>query len=207
MNIVDYILLVLLVAMIIIGSKKGLVREITALLTLIPAVIVSINFMDSFSVFVYERVGGSPMVVTFLSFIILLGMAYATFKLIGMGIARVINLPKKGKKDQMGGAFIGFMRGWVIISFIFFLLFLLPMPAKFYVSVEQSFFGPIMVKTVPIMYESTSALHAHSPSFYGKVESALELRKSSSGEMDDNTRAEVKSVLFQIQRFFDVGVR
>ena len=101
MNIVDYILLALLVAMIIVGSKKGLIRELTAFITLIPAVIVSINFMDSFSVLVYEKVGGSPMVVTFLSFIVLLGLAYAAFKLIGIGIAKVIHLERKGKKDQI----------------------------------------------------------------------------------------------------------
>jgi membrane protein required for colicin V production len=205
MNIVDYILLALLVAAVIVGSKKGLIRELTALLTLIPAAIVSINFMDSFSVIVYENVGGSPMVVTFLSFIILLGMAYAGFKLAGMGIARIIRLERKGKKDQMGGAFIGFARGWVVISFLFFLLFLLPMPASFYIAVENSLFGPTLVKTIPFVYESTSALHPHNPSFYDKVESALELKKSSN-RLNPDAQAEVESVLFQIQRFFHVGV-
>lgn len=205
MNIVDYILLALLVAMIIVGSKKGLIRELAAFFTLVPAAIVSINFMDSFSVIVYENVGGSPMVVTFLSFIILLAIAYAGFKLIGMGVARVIRLERKGKKDQMGGAFIGFMRGWVVISFIFFLLFLLPMPASFYLAVENSLFGPTLLKTIPLVYESTSALHPHNPSFYDKVSSALELKKSP-GRLDPNAQAEVESVLFQIQRFFSVGV-
>jgi uncharacterized membrane protein required for colicin V production len=205
MNIVDYILLALLVAMVIIGSKKGLIRELTALGTLIPAVIVSINFMDSFSVIVYEKVGGSPMVVTFFSFILLLGAAYAVFKLIGIGVAKIIHLQRKGRKDQMGGALIGFARGWVVISFVFFLLFLLPMPAGFYVAVQNSIFGPILIKTVPVMYESSSALHSHNPSFYNKVESALELRKSNT-KLDPATQAEVSSVLFQIQHFFHVGI-
>ena len=205
MNVIDYILLALLVAMIIVGSKKGLVRELAAFFTLIPAVIVSINFMDSFSVIVYEKVGGSPMVVTFLSFILLLGITYALFKLIGIGIAKMVKLDRKGRKDQMGGAFIGFARGWVVISFVFFLLFLLPMPAGFYVAVENSFFGPTLVKTIPIIYESSSALHSRSPSFYGKVESALEL-KNSSDRLDLETQSEVASVLFQIQRFFHSGI-
>ncbi len=205
MNFIDYILLALLVAMIIVGSKKGLIRELSALITLVLAVIVSINFMDSFSVWVYEKVGGSPMVVTFVSFIVLIGLMYAAFKLLGMGIARIIHLQKKGRKDQMGGAFIGFMRGWLVISFIFFLLFLLPMPASFYVSVENSFFGPTILKTIPIMFESSSALHAHSPSFYGKVQSALELKKAP-GDIDPKTKAEVDAVLFQINRFFNSGV-
>jgi hypothetical protein len=72
--------------------------------------------------------------------------------------------------------------------------------------VEDSLFGPTLVKTVPVIYESSSALHSKSPSFYNKVKSALEL-KNSAGHLDTDTRAEVESVLFQIERFFYVGIR
>ena len=201
MNIVDYILLAMLVAMIIIGSKKGLLRELTAFFTLIPAVLVSINFMDTLSVAVYEKIGGSPMVVTFLSFIILLGATYAAFKLLGMGLAKIINLQNKGRKDQMGGAIIGFVRGWVVISFVFFLLFLLPMPARFYLAVQDSLFGPTLVKTIPVLYETSSALHPKNPSFYNKVESALTLKKSNFA-LNNETRGEVELVLLQFNKFF-----
>lgn len=204
MNIVDYILMALLVAMVIVGSKKGLLRELTAFFTLIPAVVVSINFMDVFSVIVYEKIGGSPMVVTFLSFILLLGIAYAVFKLLGMGIARIVHLQRKGRKDQMGGAFLGFMRGWVVMSFIFFLLFLLPMPAGFYLAVEDSFFGPTLIKTVPFMYETSTSLHPDNVSFFSKVESALML-KGAGVRLTPETRSDVDLVLYQIQRFFTVG--
>lgn len=201
MNVVDYALLGLLVAMIIVGSKKGMIRELTAVFTLLPAVIVSINFMDTFSVFVYEKIGGSPMVVTFLSFILLLGLAYAAFKILGMALARVIKLQRKGKKDQMGGAFIGFVRGWVVISFVFFLLFLLPMPSGFYLAVQDSLFGPTLIKTIPFLYESSSPLHPRNPSFYNKVESAL-LLKNSHLQPKGDLRAEVDLVLLQIDKFF-----
>jgi uncharacterized membrane protein required for colicin V production len=203
MNIVDYILLALLLAMVIVGSKKGLLRELTAFFTLIPAVIVSINFMDTFSVFVFEKIGGSPMVVTFLSFILLLGLAYAAFKLIGIGIARIIRLQRKSRKDQMGGAFLGFARGWVVISFVIFLLFLLPMPASFYLAVENSLFGPTVIKTVPLMYESSSMFHPKNPSFFAKVESALTLTNSDSRVPSDD-RSDVDMVLYQIHRFFNL---
>lgn len=201
MNFVDYVLLALLFAMIIVGSKKGLLRELTAIITIIPAVIVSINFMDTLAVAVYERIGGSPMVVTFLSFILLLGLTYAAFKLLGMGFAKVIKLQKQGRKDQVGGAFLGFIRGWVMMSFIFFLLFLLPMPAGFYVAVENSFFGPTLIKTVPVMYETSSALHPKNPSFYNKVESALMLKKSGE-KLPAEIRGDVDLVLYQFQRFY-----
>lgn len=203
MNIVDYVLLALLLAMVIVGSKKGLLRELTAIITLIPAVIVSINFMDSFSLVVYEKVGGDPMVVTFLSFIILLGIAYAAFKIIGMVFARMIKLQRKGRKDQMGGAFIGFVRGWVVISFVFFLLFLLPMPAGFYLSIQDSFFGPTLLRTIPFIFESSSPLHPKSPSFIDKVESAMTLKST---RLSAEDQREVELVMMQIRRFFYDGI-
>ncbi|MEZ5359520.1 MAG: CvpA family protein [Candidatus Zixiibacteriota bacterium] len=201
MNVVDYILLALLVAMVIIGSKKGLLRELTALVTLIPSVILSIFFMDSFAVMFYEKIGGSPLVVTFFSFIFLLGVAYAAFKLMGIGLAKILKLQRKGKTDQMGGAFVGFIRGWVVISFIFFLLFLLPMPAGFYLAVENSLFGPTLVKTIPVLYDSSSPLHPQSTSFYDKVESAL-LLKTSTQRVPTDHRAETEMVLMQINKYF-----
>ncbi|NMC44041.1 MAG: CvpA family protein [candidate division Zixibacteria bacterium] len=202
MNVVDYILLALLVVMIYVGSKKGLLRELTAIITLVPAVIISINFMDKLAVFMNDKFGGSPLVMTFLSFILLLGACYAVFKLLGMGLAKMINIQNKGKKDQMGGAFIGFVRGWVVLSFVVFLLFLLPMPARFYTSMESSFFGPTMVKTIPVMYETTAALHPRNPSFINKVESALELRESA-GTLSDEQKADVDLVMYQIKRFYE----
>jgi uncharacterized membrane protein required for colicin V production len=201
MNIVDYVLLALLLAMIIVGSKKGLLRELTALFTLVPAVIVSINFMDTISVMVYEQLGGSPMVVTFLSFLVLLALTYAAFKLLGIGLAKVVHLKQMGKKDQMGGAFVGFMRGWVIISFTFFLLFLLPMPAKFYLTVEESLFGPTLIKTIPFVYDNSVALHPRSGPFLSKVESALMLKKDPTG-VDPGKLDEVNLVLHQFDRFY-----
>lgn len=200
MNIVDYILLALLVAMIIVGSKKGLLRELTALATLLPSVIFSIFFMDRFAVLFYEKIGGSPLVVTFFSFIFLLAIAYAAFKLMGIGLAKILNLKRKGKTDQMGGAFIGFMRGWVVISFLFFLLFLLPMPAGFYTAIQNSLFGPTLVKTIPVLYDSSSPLHPQSTSFYDKVESALTL-KTSTQRVPIDHRAETEMVLMQINKF------
>ena len=205
MNIIDYILLALLLAMVIVGSKKGLIRELSAFFTLIPAVIVSIQFMDTFTVMMYERIGGSPLVVAFVSFILLLGLAYAAFKLIGMGIVRIIKLQRKGRKDQMGGAFLGFARGWILMSFVFFLLFLLPMPAKFYTAMEASLFGPTLIKTVPVLFESSRVFHPHDPSFYTKVESALKLEKSQR-QVPVADRNDVDLVLYQINRFFDIGI-
>ena len=70
----------------------------------------------------------------------------------------------------MGGALIGFLRGWVMVSFLTFLTFLLPMPDAYYTSFSDSFFGPAMAKTVPLMFEKTALVHPANPSFMRQME-------------------------------------
>jgi membrane protein required for colicin V production len=206
-NWVDIVLLILLVAAIIIGSKKGIVRELMALAALTATVIVSVNYIDVIATTLYEKLGGSPLVVAFLSFVILLALVYAVFKLLGILFYKIANLQKLGKKDQLGGAFVGALRGWIIISFLTFLVFLIPMPEKFYLDFEDSFLGGTVAKTLPAIYESSTGLHPRNPTFMKKVENALlqePSKKMSRSKKEDiaKNREQVYRVIFQIDRFF-----
>ncbi|MEA2030738.1 MAG: CvpA family protein, partial [candidate division Zixibacteria bacterium] len=150
MNWIDAVLLVLLLAMVVVGTKKGLIRELTAFVIFFVAIIVSINYIDHFAVWVHSQLGGSPLVSAFLSFIILLAGTYAAFKIVGFIFYKIANIKEVGKKDQMGGALVGFLRGWILIGFVTFLTFLLPMPNSFYGAFNNSLFGSAVAKTVPL---------------------------------------------------------
>ena len=207
MNWVDIVLLVLLVAAVIIGSKKGLVRELMALAVLTASVIVSVNYIDIIATKIYSKVGGSPLVVAILSFVVLLAFVYAIFKLLGLLFYKFANLQKLGKKDQVGGAIVGAIRGWIIISFVIFLVFLIPMPEKFYADFDNSFLGVAFAKTVPAVYESSTGLHPDNPNFMQKVESTLLQQpspKMSASKKEDlsKSREQVYRVIYQIDRFF-----
>jgi membrane protein required for colicin V production len=210
MNWIDVVLLILLVAAIIIGSKKGLVRELMALAVLTASVIVSVNYIDVIATKVYSKVGGSPLVTAVLSFVILLGIIYAIFKLLGLIFYKIANLQKLGKKDQVGGAFVGAIRGWLIISFLVFLVFLVPMPEKFYLDFDDSFLGGTFAKTLPALYESTTGLHPDNPNFMRKVENTImqepsrKMPASKRGDIEES-REQVYRVMYQIDRFFGSG--
>lgn len=207
MNWVDIVLLILLVAAVIIGSKKGLVRELMALAVLAATVIVSINYIDIIAVKIHEQLGGSPLVTAILSFIVLLAFIYAVFKLLGILFYKFANLQKLGKKDQLGGALVGAVRGWIIISFLIFIIFLAPMPDKFYLDFDESFLGPAFAKTLPAIYDSTSPLHPKNPNFMDKVEKTLLITpKSDMTESDvaewSTEREEVFRVIYKMDRYF-----
>jgi len=208
MNWIDAILLVLLLVSVIIGSKKGLIRELMAFVIFFVAIIVSVAYIDNFAVWVHNQLGGSPLVSAFLSFVVLLAISYAAFKLIGLLFYKVADLKRSGKRDRMGGALVGFLRGWVAIGFLTFLVFLLPLPNQFYSAFESSFFGPAVAKTIPLMFEGTAVVHPQSPDFMAKIERALlvaQAKGKSNGGLMDEDRVEVYQVLQQMRRFFTAG--
>ena len=203
MNWVDAVLLALLLAMVIVGTKKGLIRELTALVIFFAAIIISINYIDIFAIWVHNQLGGSPIVSAFLSFVILLAGSYAAFKIIGIIFYKIADIKGTGKKDQMGGALVGFLRGWLLIGFVTFLTFLLPLPSSFYTSFEESLFGPAIAKTVPLIYEGTSVLHPNNPDFIEKIETTLLLTQSQTeGGTTNEARDEVYTALQNLHRFF-----
>lgn len=209
MNWIDGILIALLLVAVIIGSKKGLIRELMAFIVFFTAVIVSVNYIDNFAVWVHDRVGGSPLVSAFLSFVILLALSYAVFKILGIMFYKVANLKSIGKKDQMGGALIGFLRGWVAIGFLTFLVFLLPMPDSFFLAFDSSFFGPAVAKTIPLMYKGTAKIHPQNPDFMQKVEKTLLMPDpvgKSSRKTPDEDRVEVHRALFRMEKFFSTDM-
>lgn len=204
MNWVDAVLITLVLASVVVGSKKGLIRESMAFVVFFAAIIFSINYIDYFSVWIYDKMGGSPLISAFLSFIILLALSYAAFKVLGMVFYKVANIKQVGRKDQMGGALVGFLRGWVAVGFLTFLCFLLPMPDQFYTSFEKSFLGPAMAKTVPLMFEGTAILHPKNPNFMDKIEKTLLGGSLNRGNRQlDDTRIQVHQVLYQMEKYFD----
>lgn len=207
MNWVDAVLVVLLLASVIVGSKKGLIRELMAFAVFFAAIIFSVNYIDSFVVYVYDKLGGSPLTSAFLAFAILLAASYAAFKLLGLLFYRIADIKTGKRRDQMGGALVGFLRGWAAVGFLTFLAFLLPLPDQFYVDFEDSFFGPTVAKTVPLMYEATSPLHPNRPSFMDQMENTLVIapaQRSTRQDMLSEDRAEVYRVMYQLDRFFNL---
>ncbi|MBD3401771.1 hypothetical protein GF420_02660 [candidate division GN15 bacterium] len=204
MNWIDGVLIALLLAMVVVGSKKGLVRELMAFVLFFAALIISIRYIDHLAVWVHQQLGGSPLISAFLSFIILLAGAYIVFKLLGMAFYKIATVKEDRRRDQMGGALVGFLRGWVAVSFLTLLAFLLPMPEWFYTQFEGSFFGPTVAKTIPMMYDGTSGIHRSGP-FMEKIETTL-LQPTAPSDPStgvDEDRQEVYRVIYQIDRFFN----
>ena len=208
MNWIDFVLIVLLLTGLVVGAKKGLVRELSAFVIFFAAIILTLTYIDSFAVWVYSKLGGSPMVSAFVSFLFLLAISYGVFKLAGYIFYKVASIKSQGKPDQVGGAIVGLVRGWVSVSFVVLVTFMLPLPESFYTAFDGSFLGKAVAKTVPLMFESTKIMHPSSPSFIDKMENTL-IGAPGTGKsgkaMQTEDREQAYRVMYQIDRFFNVS--
>lgn len=181
MNWLDFVLLALLVGSIALGVKRGLIREVMGFVGLIIGVVIAINKVDAVTAWVLSHMKASPVVVSFVSFVLILVFFYFAFRLLGMLFNKALSLSSLGRIDQVGGGLVGFIRGWVLVGFVLFLLFYLPFPQRFYDSIENSFFAPALTGSVPMLYESTDFLHPQSPEFMPKIRSSLDPRLAARG--------------------------
>ncbi len=116
------------------------------------------------------------------------------------------NIKQVGRRDQMGGALIGFLRGWVTVGFLTLLVFLIPMPNNFYVAFESSFFGPAVAKTIPLMFDGTSKLHPQTPDFMSQMEKTLMVEPSDGSGSADDDRTDVYRTLYRMEKYFTINL-
>ncbi len=176
LNWVDMGLLILLVSMVVVGSRKGLVRELMAFFIFAAALIVSIRYIDQVAIKVQEEMGLAGLGSALLSFLIVMGIAYAAFKLLGIVFYRVAHLQALGPKDRFGGALVGALRGWLALSLLIFLTFLAPLPDGYYREFKSSVLGQTVARTLPLLYDTATPLHSSDENFSNKVENMLLMR-------------------------------
>ena len=130
-----------------------------------------------------------------------MAVAYALFKLLGLVFYRIANLQGMGRRDRLGGALVGALRGWVALSLLVFLTFLIPMPDRYFQEFRESALGPTLARTLPALYEVTTPIHPNDTSFMAKVESMLLYRVDKSDmsptlrkEIDENRRKAYRTI-------------
>jgi uncharacterized membrane protein required for colicin V production len=169
MNWFDIALITLLLVATVIGSKKGLIRELMAFFALLLGVVVTTNNMDFLALEIARHINASPLVIALISFVVMLAVMYGLFRLAAYAFYKVADLQNLGRKDKVGGAVVGTVRGWIVLGLTLFLLSLLPMPSGYFAAVDGAVLAKPMMKTMPLLFDGTVRLHPRSGSFVEKV--------------------------------------
>src|SRR3990172_5195049 len=179
MNWLDVIIIVGLIGGVVLGFRRGFMREAMGLLGLIVGIIIAINYVDWLSGKFLSHMKVSPHIVTFFSFILLFAAVFLAFKIMGFLFYRVGSLTPLGKLDKMGGGIFGFVQAWILTGFVLLILMFFPLPQKILTATDNSFFAPIMRGTIPMIYEESTIIHPQRSSFISQISKALKSEKPS----------------------------
>ena len=182
MNWVDIALVVLLLAAIVIGSRRGFFSGIMGMLGLVAGIVFSISYMDQITAKFLSHMRVSPVMVVFMGFIVVFVLVYVGIKLLGYFFYKFASLRPLGNVDKVGGAIMGIFQGWVVLGVFLFLLIFLPLPGSVVQKVDDSFFGPGMRGVVPMIYDETTFLHPRSPGLVQQVKKALTSKPGKSSQ-------------------------
>jgi uncharacterized membrane protein required for colicin V production len=173
MNWFDIALITLVLITMAIGSKRGLVREMMGFFALVLGVIVTVNNIDFLALEIARHIDASPMIIAVISFIVLLAILYGVFRLAGIVFYKVGDINKLGKKDKVGGAVMGAVRGWLLLGLLLFMVTILPMPGAYYRAVDSSILTEPMMRTLPLLFDGSRPLHPRSGTFVEKIEQSI----------------------------------
>lgn len=109
----DIIVLAVIGILTIIGLWKGLVKQIFGLLGAIAGSLLAIRFYQPCAKFFTSFHAGTAKAASFIAiFLACILVAY----LIGWVVARFFAISKLGFFNRIGGGFLGFLKGYIIIS-------------------------------------------------------------------------------------------
>lgn len=194
MNWIDFVLMGLLLAAIIIGARRGVFSGLMGIIGLTSGVIFSINYSDQITARFLSHMRVSTVMVVFMAFIVVFVMVYVGIKLLGYFFYKFASLKPLGRVDAVGGAILGIFQGWIVLGVMLFLLIFLPLPDSFVAKLDSSFFAPGMRGVVPMIYDETTFLHPESPSLVDKLKAALRAEPGKSSKDLGGFSAEGPSV-------------
>lgn len=169
----NLIALLVVLAFIAIGTKKGFLRELMALLGLVAALVISTGKLDFVAEEIAAALDASPLTVAVISYIIVLGLIYALFKLLAKILEKAISVQSLGDRDKWGGAIVGAIRGWLIAGVLLFMTIILPLPRAYYEMMDKSMLATSAAKSIQVIYDTSKPLHRTWPTFVEKVEATL----------------------------------
>ena len=165
MTVLDYFVLLVVVASVASGATKGIIRVVVSVAFTVAGLVLAAHF------YLYAasllRVFVAAWLANLLGFALVFVVVLAAGGLLSWRLRGGLKRARLGWIDHASGAVFGFVRGWLICSLIYLALTAFPVrPA----AVEQAIFGPALLEgTRVIAYLTSAELRQRFFDGYGKV--------------------------------------
>lgn len=167
LNFLDFIVLFILVASVVMSAMKGFVRELLGILSLIAAFFLGVWFYRTAST-LFKEVVKSENIALFLGFAIVFLGTLLGGALVAWVVQKLIKFAKIQWFDRLLGAAFGFIRGWLLGSIVFLVLTSFNLQAE---QVKNSRLAPYYLPGARVIASAAPAdLKARFMEGYGAVE-------------------------------------
>jgi membrane protein required for colicin V production len=128
MNWVDIVVGLVLLFFFVAGARKGFIREVTGLISIIVAFIVGISGAPIWSKIIEQNLKIPSSVATLVAFILIFILVFILIRALGNLLFKVVRATPLDALDRLGGSIIGIVKGVLIVSLVLILLGLFNLP-------------------------------------------------------------------------------
>lgn len=158
MIIIDIIFFVFLIISILIGIRKGLIKQAGNIAAIVLAFIFSLKFYSAFSTTLTGFIALESYFLNVLSFVILFILFGALFFLVVLIVKRAVHSTPLVILDKIGGALLAFCIFFLIMTVILYGMSLLPLSESFNKSLKST----ISFKTIDYVLSSPRVKNVYS---------------------------------------------
>jgi membrane protein required for colicin V production len=182
MNFLDLIILIILVLFAISGYRKGIIIGLATIFALILGIYIAVHFSNFLDALLLEKLSPSREWLPILSFSF-------TFLLVVIAVIIIAHLTEKvadvvglGFMNRLGGAFLGILKGIILISILQFLLHTAD-PKNHWITAKE--------KGASLSYNKISRVFPELMKMFGG-----EIKFPNWDKLDKMDQTEVKSLIF-----------
>lgn len=163
MNIVDIAILTLLVAFLVKGLMRGLLKEFCALLGLVGGVLLAFRYQAALAEAAVQTLHLPPALGATVAFLAIFLTTVLFFILLGILLSRFVNLLFLGGLDRVAGGLFALAQGIMLLAVVLFALTLRTTPRFLATSIQRSQLAPPFVQLGEATYHGSSRLFPPRP--------------------------------------------
>ncbi|HKG23496.1 MAG TPA: CvpA family protein [Blastocatellia bacterium] len=173
MTVLDYFVLVVVAASIILGASRGILKGIISVISAIAGLIAAAHLYE-YAALVFGGVATTPRAANLLGFVAVFLLVLIAGGLSSRWLRRRLKRARLRWVDRMLGAAFGLARGWLVCSVIYLALTAFPVKVE---TVERAMFAPVLLEgTEVISYLTSTELRERFLNGYTTVQGLWESR-------------------------------
>jgi membrane protein required for colicin V production len=135
------------------GVRRGLIRQVLAVVGIIAAFISSFYLAHHFAAFLESKINVSYNICLLLSAVILFAGTIILFNFVALGLKKLVNMTILGPFDRIMGGLFGAIKGVLLTSLILVVISSLPVSESFKKDLEEDRLVSFVKPVLPVLFD------------------------------------------------------